>query len=271
MRKSIIKFFATLFPNQVVSFAYNQLTNPQVKKLRQNEIEVLDKSKKETFKFQDFDIQLYTWQGGQDKVLLIHGWEGQAGNFADLVQKLLEENYTVYAFDAPSHGFSSKGRTSLFEFTELVGILIKKFVVKKLVSHSFGGVATTYALFNNPDIQIEKYALLTTPDKFIERINDVSEQVGITENVKRKLMERFERETNQDLSKLSVSEFVKTIKVSKSLIIHDKDDKVIPIGRSKNVHSNWKNCEFNEIQGTGHFRILRTDFVIEKVIEFLKD
>ncbi|NJL14633.1 MAG: hypothetical protein HC913_17605 [Microscillaceae bacterium] len=83
MRKSIIKIFSTIFPNQVLNFAYNQLTNPQFKKLRQNEIEVLDTSQKETLKFQDFDIQLYTWQGGLDKVLLIHGWEGQAGNFAD--------------------------------------------------------------------------------------------------------------------------------------------------------------------------------------------
>lgn len=138
MRKSIIKIVSTLFPNQVVNFAYQQLTNPQVKKLRPHEIEVLGTSQKEILKFQDFDIQLYTWQGGSDKVLLIHGWEGQAGNFADLVQKLLEQNYTVYAFDAPSHGFSSKGKTSLFEFTELVGILIQKYKVKKLVSHSLG-------------------------------------------------------------------------------------------------------------------------------------
>jgi pimeloyl-ACP methyl ester carboxylesterase len=271
MRKSFIKIISTLFPNLVVSFAYNQLTNPQVKKLRPNEIKVLDTSKKETVKFQDFDIQLYTWQGGKDKVLLIHGWEGQAGNFADLVQKLLEQNYTVYAFDAPSHGFSSRGKTSLFEFTELVGILIKKYEVKKLVSHSFGGVATTYALFSNKDLKIEKYALLTTPDKFTERINDVAEQVGITENVKAKLIERLEKETKLDVKELNVSEFVKTINVSKSLIIHDTNDTIIPIGRSKNVQANWRNCEFIEIQGTGHFRILRTDSVIEKTLEFLND
>lgn len=271
MRKFITKIVSTLFPNQVVSFAYNQLTNPQVQKLRPNELVVLDKAQKETMKFQSFDIQLYRWKGGEDKVLLIHGWEGQAGNFADIVEKLMQENYTIYAFDAPSHGFSSKGKTSLFEFTELVGLLIRKYEVTKLVSHSFGGVATTYALFNNQDLHIDKYLLLTVPDRFTERINDVAEHVGITENVKNKLIKRLENEMNLDVNNLNVSDFVKVINVKKSLIIHDTKDTIIPIQRAKNVHNNWKNSEFLEIQGTGHFRILRTDFVLEKITEFLKN
>lgn len=269
MKIALIKILSKLLPNQVANFAYKQLTNPQIKKLRPHELEVLDTSQKEIFKFQGFDIQLYTWTGGQDKVLLIHGWEGQAGNFADLVIKLNEKNYTIYAFDAPSHGFSSKGKTSLFEFTELVGILIRKFNVSKLVSHSFGGVATTYALFNNLDLKIIKYVLLTTPDKFLERIEDVSEEVGITDRVKNILINRLEKETLLNVNNLNVSEFVKTINVDKALIIHDKNDSVIPINRSKNVHKNWKNCEFIEIEGTGHFRILRTKSVLEKTVEFL--
>jgi pimeloyl-ACP methyl ester carboxylesterase len=271
MRKSIIKIISTLFPNQVVSFAYDQLSNPQVKKLRTNELVVLDKSEKEILKFKDFDIQLYTWKGGENKVLLVHGWEGQAGNFADMVEKLIEQNYTVYAFDAPSHGFSSKGRTSLFEFTELVGILIRKYAVNKLVSHSFGGVATTYALYMNTDLEIDKYVLLTVPDKFTERIDDVAQQVGITEKVKNKLIEHLKHELKLDVNNLNVSNFVKSIHVRKSLIIHDTKDSIIPISRSKNVHANWANSEFLEIKGTGHFRILRTESVIEKTLTFLNE
>jgi len=269
LKKRFIRGLSTLFPKQVASFAYGQLTNPQVKKLRPHELTVLEKAQKEIFPFKDFSIQLYKWQGGQNSILLIHGWEGQAGNFADIIEKLHTQNYTIYAFDAPSHGFSSHGKTSLFDFTELVGVLIRKFGVSKLISHSFGGVATTYALFTNPDLVIEKYILLTTPDKFSERIADVSQQVGITEKVKHRLIKRLETETPIPIQDLNVSEFVKNINVAKSLIIHDKNDRIIPIHRAKNVHKNWKNCDFLEIEGTGHFRILRTDFVLEKIIDFL--
>jgi len=270
MKKKLIQIASKITPNLVANFAYKQLTNPQVRKLRKNELNTLNKAEKEDFSFKDFNIKLYTWKGGEKKILLIHGWEGQAGNFSDLIERLLEAGYTVHAFDGPSHGFSSRGKTSLFEFTELVGVLIRKFNVRDLISHSFGGVATTYTLFNNKDLEIDKYILLTTPDKFTERIDDVSEMVGISDKVKNILIQRLERETNIDLKTLSVSEFVKTINVKRSIIIHDINDKVIPISRSKNVHNNWKVSEFKEISGTGHFRILRTDMVIENVINYLE-
>lgn len=269
MKKKLVKALSTVFPTQVTNFAYKQLTNPQIKKLRPHELEVLDQAKKEKYAFYDFEIQTYVWEGGSDRVLLIHGWEGQAGNFADLVTELVKKNYTVYAFDGPSHGFSSIGKTSLFEFTELVGELIRKFDVSKLVSHSFGGVATTYALHSNPDLKIKRYVLLATPDKFTERIDDVSAQVGISKKVKNNLISRLENEISRSVENLNVSEFVKNLSVEKALIIHDKNDGVIPINRSKNVFENWGACEFLEIEGTGHFRILRTPFVLDKTIDFL--
>ncbi|MEL7006553.1 MAG: alpha/beta hydrolase, partial [Bacteroidota bacterium] len=269
MKKRLVKAVSTVFPTAVVNFAYKKLTNPQVKKLRDHELVILDQANKKTIKFGNFDIQTYEWAGGKDTVLLIHGWEGQAGNFADVIEKLIENDYTVYAFDAPSHGFSSRGKTSLFEFTQLVAVLIKKYEITKLISHSFGGVATTYALRNNPDIEIDKYALLTTPDKFSERISDLAGEIGVTNKVVEKLKTRLERETQSNVDELCVSEFVKSINVNQSMIIHDKNDKVIPINRSYNVHKNWKNNEFIEIENTGHFRILRTDHVIDRVLKFL--
>lgn len=270
MKKQIIKVLSMISPTTVTNLAYKTLTNPQLRKLRENELELLEKATKEKLRFRDFDIQTYKW-GNQDddKILLIHGWEGQAGNFADIIPKLLENNYYVISFDGPSHGFSSRGKTSLFEFSDLVGEMIEKYECKKLISHSFGGVATTYALFKNQDIKIDKYLLLTTPDKFTQRIDDIAKYVGATERVKNMLIKRLEEEMNVDVKEFCVSNFVREIKVEKSMIIHDKDDKVIPISQSKNVSQNWENCQFKEIKGTGHFRILRTDEVINSVVEFM--
>lgn len=270
MKKQIAKILSNIAPRMVAEFAYKTLTNPQIKKLRAHELELLDKAQKEKISFGEFDIQSYKW-GNQDheKILLIHGWEGQAGNFTDIIEELLKHNYHVISFDGPSHGFSSKGKTSLFEFSDLVGKMIRDNECRKLISHSFGGVATTYALFRNLDIKIDKYALLTTPDKFSQRINDVGKSVGITEKVKDKLIEKLENEIKIKVAEANVSSFVKKIKVNHSLIIHDKDDKVIPIEQSRNVYQNWEGCDFKEIEGTGHFRILRTQEAIDAVVEFM--
>jgi len=272
VRKRIIRILSTIAPYKVAQLAYKTLTNPQVRKLRVHELELLDKSKKEVKRFEGFEIQTYRWGNPKDeKILLIHGWEGQAGNFADIIKELLENNFYVIAFDGPSHGFSSKGKTSLFEFSDLVGEMIKESECRKLISHSFGGVATTLALFNNQNIEIDKYALLTTPDKFKDRIDDVGRSVGITTKVKKILIEKLEGEMGVKVSEANVSSFVKGINVKKSLIIHDKNDKVISVEQSKNVHKNWEVSTFREIEGTGHFRILRTPKVCDEVIRFMND
>ncbi len=270
MKKKIIYFLSSIFPKLFTNLAYQQLTNPQIRKLREHETLILDQATKEDFLFKDFVIKTYVWNNTGKEVLLIHGWEGQAGNFADLIKKLLEKNFKVYAFDGPSHGFSSKGKTSLLEFNELVGILIRKFGAKRLISHSFGGVATTYALSQNTDILIEKYALLTTPDKFTERIEDVVQAVGIAPQVKKNLIERLEQEYDINVNLLNVSDFVKQANVKESYIIHDKNDKVIPIQQSRNVHKNWAQSTLEEVENTGHFRILRTEKILDKVVHFIE-
>jgi len=269
MRKKVVKIASILFPSLMVKLAYDKLTNPQLHKLREHEQAILDKAEKDIFPFKGYDIQLYKWGNGTKKVMLIHGWEGHAGNFADVIEKLVKNNYTVYGFDGPSHGLSSRGKTSLFEFTELVGVLIVKFEVEKLISHSFGGVATTYSLAQNPHLKISKYVLLTTPNKFSERISDLSTRVGISQKVQKGLIQKVESEIEIKVDDLNVSDFVKKANVAQALILHDKSDTVIDISQSRNVFQNWPQCQMEELEGTGHFRILRIESVLERVVEFL--
>ena len=49
---------------------------------------------------------------------------------------------------------------------------------------------------------------------------------------------------------------------------YDIERKTI-INYQRNVYDNWKVCEFVEIEGTGHFKILRTKSVLDKTLEFL--
>lgn len=273
MKKRLIFLASSLFPSAFARIAYKQLTLPQVHKLRENELVTLDKANQGDFEYQGFNIRTYAWNenGSKEALLLIHGWEGQAGNFSDLVEELIEADYRIYAFDGPSHGFSSKGSTSLFEFIELVNVLIRKYEVKNLISHSFGGVATNYVLFANQDLKIDKYLLFTTPDKFSQRIDFVAESVGISPKVKRKLIQRLETELDMKVAELNVSDWVKSVNVKEALILHDKNDGVLPIEQSLNVHHNWKNSTFETVEGTGHFRILRTKSVLDRVIRFFDE
>lgn len=264
-----IRLLSLIAPKKVLGLAYKNLTTPQIKKLRLQELEALKTARQEDYLFHDFIIKTYQWGTGDKSIMLIHGWEGQAGNFSELIPHLVLAGYKVFAFDGPSHGFSTEGKTSLFEFTVLVGELIAHWKVTHLISHSFGGVATTYALYQNPQLKIEKYVLFTTPDKFIERIDYVCEHVGIPNTIKRKLIKKIEKETGVDAKSLNVSDFVKEIAVTEALIIHDANDRVVPIMQAINVASCWDAATLIKTEGTGHFRILRTEEVHRQVINFL--
>jgi len=241
-----------------------------VRILRDHELEVLEQAHQEDFPFQDYNIKTYTWHEGHEPILLVHGWEGQAGNFADLIDVLVKEGFTVHSFDGPSHGFSSRGSASIMEFTQLVGVMIRRLKVKKLVSHSFGSVASTYALYQNRDLEIDKYALLTTPDRFSQRVDQISGQVGISEKVKHRLIEKLEKEFNLNTAGLNVSDWVKEIKVKSACIWHDQTDKVIPLFQSETVNDAWPVSELRVVEHTGHFRILRTKNILLEVVDFLK-
>jgi len=270
MNKNLVRLASSLFPNRVVDYAFRQLTQPQVRKLRDRELKLLESAEKGSYKFQDLEVRTYKWEGSGDRVLLIHGWEGQAGNFASLIPKLIEKNFSVYAFDAPGHGFSQSGDTSLLEFTEVVKQLIQHYGVKKLVSHSFGGVATTYALSQIPGWEVDKYLLFTTPDRFLQRIDQVAEMMGITERVKEKLLDRIREVSGMQPEVLNVSDFVKAINVKEALIFHDKNDRVLPISQSIHVHEHWPQSRLQTVEGTGHFRILSSEKILEEAVAFIE-
>lgn len=271
MRKKLTYLVSGWLPAIFVKYAFYKLTRPKKHTLRPHEKEVLDQATQSTYSFRDFSIQLYEWKAGPQKVFLIHGWEGNAGNFAELIEKCLEKNITVFAFDGPGHGQSScsnKG-TSLFEFADLVEDLIRKFEINKLVSHSFGGVATTYALSKNPDFQIEKYVLFTTPNRFLDRIDEAMHEAGVHPKVKRKLCEMLEKKFNLDLIVLNVDQFVQTANVAEALIFHDTNDRVLSVKESRAVAEKWATASLIEVTKTGHYRLMRTDEVLEKGMEFL--
>ncbi len=270
MSPLLLRLMSILLPQQVANRAYQQLTQPQVHKLREHELSVLDQAQKTRIPFQSFDIQLYQWGEKGEPILLIHGWEGQAGNFADWIGPLLDAGFVVHAFDAPSHGFSTRGGASLFEFGQLVELLIDRFGVQKLLSHSFGGVATTFALTDRPDLTIERYGILTIPNRFLDYVEDTARKYGMTESVKQRLLDRVQRETGYDPATLVVSDFVQKIdSVKAALLIHDREDQVIPFSKAEDVAAAWKPVVLEPVTGTGHFRILRTPEVIDRMVGWL--
>jgi len=268
-KKKLIWLIAVIYPPYFIEKAFTFLTKPMQFKLLPHEKKVLDTAKKNTYKFQDFDIQCYQWGKGNTRILMVHGWEGHAGNFAKLIPLLTKNDYTVYAFDGPSHGASSREKTSPFEFTKLVEELIKLFKVTQIVSHSFGGVAALGALGKNPEIQINRYVAFTIPNKFSERIREVCSEFGLPKKVIRQLIDKIEREEGVSVETLNVEDYAKQSSVHKALLLHDINDRILPIRKSAEVAEKWKNAELVEVKNTGHYKILTDSHSLNITVSFL--
>lgn len=271
LKRKIIWLFASLFPNFFVNKAFAYLVHPMQFKIRPHEEDVLKKAEKNRITFNDFEIQMYQWGKGEKKILLVHGWEGHAGNFAYIIERLLQEDYTIIAFDGPSHGASSSGKTSSFEFTALVAALIQQYQPTQLISHSFGSVASIIALGSNPALKIDRYIGITVPNKFRERLEEIAKYLGLPYTVVSRLIKKIEAEHDIKVDAINVEDYAQKARVEKALILHDVNDRVLPIKKSREVANKWTAAELVEVTATGHYKILGADPVIEKVVTFLKN
>ena len=269
----LMKFLSFVAPNFLAKKVIHKFRHPSIKKLRERELDMLKSAEQAKLPFRDHQICTYRWKASKAKgngkeVFLVHGWEGQAGNFADFIPHLLDAGFDVFAFDAPGHGFTESEDTSIMEFLDVLSFLLETEQAAYLVSHSFGGVACTYAL-SRIDLKVKKYLLFATPNSFSERIRDIAAQVGVSERVVNLVKEKLQKESETRLEDLSVSQFIRKVHVDEALILHDKNDQVIGIEQAETVHRSWAASKMLTIEGTGHFRILRDKSTLEIGLQFL--
>jgi pimeloyl-ACP methyl ester carboxylesterase len=256
--KMYFRILDLFFPTSAAKKVYHVMSNPRIHKLRDFEEEVLSHSKKERITFKKFEIQKYSWGNRKNKTaLLIHGWEGQAGNFGALIDLLLDKGFHIVAYDAPSHGRSTKAKTSMFEYAEFVTEILKQEKPKIIISHSFGSVTAAFALKGNPDIKVSQWFLITTPNHFKDRINEISEFLGVTQRTIDRLTAILEKDLGISLDKLNMTEYGGNLKnLKEAYIIHSKSDGVIPIEKARLAHKAIPQSQLIEFDNLGHYRIL---------------
>jgi len=272
MMKIIFKIIDKIAPALSARMAYRYMSNPRVRKLRDIEEVILQEAKKDSVQFRDFKIQRYSWGiEGRPVALLVHGWEGQAGNFAALISILTGKGYLVIAYDGPSHGRSSKRSTNMFEYADFISQKIKEHKPAIIMSHSFGTITTLLALTRNIQFKLDQWIIVTTPFSFKDRIEQIMGKLGVTDRTLRKLTNLLEKDTEYTVEELNVAtSAIKLTNLGHCTIIHSEHDKVIPIDDARKVHQHIVQSELIELKNLGHYRILWSDElkeIIEKKIE----
>jgi pimeloyl-ACP methyl ester carboxylesterase len=217
--------------------------------------------------------QFETWAVGEPgfpTVLCIHGWAGRGAQFGRFVEPLVEKGFRVVFFDAPGHlEKGPKGLTHMRAFAEAALELDKYFgPFEAVMGHSFGGAAavTAYTL----GLRTKRLILIASPSDlnrifqfFFRAIHLSAPAVALFEKQIRALTGLDERE-------VSVKYMGDKIKIP-VLLIHDPDDAQLFYDHSEMALAALPDAELFPVPGAGHYRILKTQAVITKVVELLSN
>jgi pimeloyl-ACP methyl ester carboxylesterase len=228
----------------------------------------LDSAKQLTKKIGKNTIKMYLWGSGPI-VLLVHGWGGRGSQLSSFITPLLNQGYSVLAFDGPAHGDSSGKQCDMFDFSSTLYAVSEDYAIHAIVAHSFGAACTLLALSEYP-FTIKKLILIGCPESAIWVTEAFAQSLSISKRILVGMREKLENryKNNWSWSDLSLLQLIKKVTVP-ILLIHDRNDLEIPYQHGLDLYQSNSLCEMFTSEGQGHRRILRSEKVINKITSFI--
>lgn len=211
-------------------------------------------------------MKAWSWGKGPT-ILLVHGWNGRATQLGSFVSPLVSRGYRVVAFDAIGHGESPGHLLSLPELATCIRKVAAELDdVYGVLAHSLGGAATTLAL--SQGLQIERAVFISPPSDPREFLRIFSGALGISDEVRKRVQARVERRLGMTMESMQATVHAPSMQIP-LLVIHDQDDKEVPVEVGRSVAEAWPGAELIISRGLGHQRILRDEDVKNVAVSFI--
>lgn len=265
------KFLQSLSPRLATKFATKLFTSPFKHKMPKRE-QHMDLESKQTRKIIPSigkEIVVYEYGDSTKKVLLVHGWSGRGTQLVKIADTLLKEGYSTVSFDAPAHG-KAEGKTSnMSEFIDAVMLLKEEYgPFEAAVGHSLGGMTLLNAVKNGLDIR--RLVTIGSGDMVSDIALDFVRMLGLKDEISHSMKTSFDKRMGYDINSLSASIAAPEANIP-VLVIHDEEDKDVPLSAAKNILKNLPQGELVVTRGLGHRKILGDHNVIQKIITFIKN
>jgi pimeloyl-ACP methyl ester carboxylesterase len=253
-------------PDKAGSQGVNVFCYPYRPALKRYHKDFLNASEKFDFDFQGLRLQAYKWGNGSRKILFLHGWQSHSFRWKNYIQSLSTEEFTIYAFDAPGHGFSEGRFLSVPFYSEAIQqFILKTGKIDTAVAHSVGSFSLVYTLYRLPLLPVNRLVLMAPPGEAMDFIEFFSQRLRLSERAIRITMNHFERRFGRPVSYFSTSEFAKSLRVP-GIIIHDEHDEDTPHHYAQRINKAWDRSLLITTKGLGHN--LKSPEVIKMVRDY---
>lgn len=204
-------------------------------------------------------------------VVLAHGWNGRASQFATLVRELVADGWRVVAFDAPAHGETPGRGTYLIDWTDVLAELQRSHGrIHAVVGHSFGGLATLVAAGSG--VQVDRVVSIAAPGDADLLLSQFQTMLAYDDPTAAALRERFAARyfpgEPDPFARLSPLRHPLPSSVP-LLAVHDEGDRVVPFGELARIAAAHPTARTLETSGFGHNRVLTADSVLDAILDFL--
>jgi pimeloyl-ACP methyl ester carboxylesterase len=215
-------------------------------------------------------VATYCWSPEvpiRGRMLLCHGWEGYALNFALLISMALKEGFEVHAFDHAAHGASGgtksglpKALSTLRAVAEHVG------TVDVAVGHSLGGGAVAWAAANGA--LATKRVVLLAPFFDTKRLTNLWCMMhGIGKQGAELLRRGLERDSGMTLEEFTAGVLGPKATLP-TLVVHDPQDRITRVSESRTFTGHAADAKLVEMRGIGHIGMMANRDAMQAVMKF---
>jgi pimeloyl-ACP methyl ester carboxylesterase len=214
--------------------------------------------------------RIATWQWGPDQapaVVLAHGWGGRATQMRHFVYPLRRAGYRVIAYDQPAHGRSEGRLSGLPDFASALSKVVRNMVnVKAVVAHSLAGSALGYAIANG--LALESVVLVSPPSDLVGYSRRFARWYRMPESLRSAMQAAIEERFGVRWACFELERIAPRL-AARALVIHDRDDRQVPLRQGRRIAETWPGARLLETRGLGHARILSAEPVLRATADFI--
>jgi pimeloyl-ACP methyl ester carboxylesterase len=207
------------------------------------------------------------WGDAGPAVLLLHGWEGEAAQFAPLARRLVAACRQAFALDAPAHGRSPGREATLMGFARaLLETAAEIPRLEAVGGHSLGAAATALALARG--LPVQRAALVAAPASMEGYLRRFAHAIALPPASTARFIRLLEEANGVPVTAFEIARIAASLDVP-ALIVHDGDDPRVPLRDGEAIARAWRGARLLATRGLGHSRVLRDEGVLAQLAGFL--
>jgi pimeloyl-ACP methyl ester carboxylesterase len=209
---------------------------------------------------------------GRPVVYLIHGWGSRGSRMSAFVQPLLGAGYAVVTHDAPGHGASGWGMSSMPEFARTLAAVTARegsgSTPHAVIAHSMGCAGTALAL--SWGLEVSRLVFLGPAADPVAWIPPFARALRLRPDVLNRMQARSERRLRFRWADVNVCDIARRLPNHPPLlIVHDNQDETVAARDGEAIAAAWPRAQLLRTEGLGHRGVTHDPSIVAQAVDFV--